>query len=363
MALAGRAGALDLAHLATDGTKVKANAANKRMLSKEELDFLLGFVDKELEEWAKQDRVEDEKFGDLRGSDQLPNKSKKKIQRIVKQYLKKVKEKGGSFKEEITQKLEKASREVEEHNTEKVSVTDPECRFMKNKKGKTEFSYNVQVTTDKKGFIIANDACQDENDAKQLQPQVLQTENNLGLLPKNAPWSFDNGYFGGENLAFLREKKIDGHIAVQKPSENPYSADKFAYNPKKDEYTCPAQQPVVFLSEQYDKTRKKKFRLYKARGCNTYPYQHSCTTNKRTGIRYLKVFPHRGLQEAMVAKMQTIKAQETYKLRAQTTEPAIGDIKHNKGLTEFLTRSLQTVKTEVNLPALKCGASLSAGVV
>jgi len=82
--LAKQNGMIDLSHLATDGSKQKANAANKRVLTKDELDFLLGFVDEELEEWAKQDDIEDEIFGDIRGIDQLPNKSRKKIQNIVK---------------------------------------------------------------------------------------------------------------------------------------------------------------------------------------------------------------------------------------------------------------------------------------
>jgi hypothetical protein len=43
------------------------------------------------------------------------------------------------------------------------------------------------------------------------------------------------------------------------------------------------------------------------------------------------------------------KTKETYGRRAKTVEPAIGCIKHNLGLTEFLTRSLGTVRTEFRL--------------
>jgi len=63
-------GLLDLSYLATDGSKVKANASNRRVLTKEELEVLLRFVDGELEEWAKQDTIEDNAFGEIRGSDQ-----------------------------------------------------------------------------------------------------------------------------------------------------------------------------------------------------------------------------------------------------------------------------------------------------
>src|SRR4030066_2260960 len=63
-------GLLDLSYLSTDGSKIKANASNKRVFTREELEVLVKFVDGELEEWAKQDVIEEKAFGDLRGSDQ-----------------------------------------------------------------------------------------------------------------------------------------------------------------------------------------------------------------------------------------------------------------------------------------------------
>ena len=51
----------------------------------------------------------------------------------------------------------------------------------------------------------------------------------------------------------------------------------------------------------------------------------------------------------MNEKMNTEKGKEIYKLRAITVEPAFGDIKENKGIREFLTRGIKTVKTEFNL--------------
>jgi len=95
-------GLLDLSHLATDGSKVKANASNRRVMTKEEMEVLLRFVDEELQEWAKQDTIEDKKFAEMRGYDQLPKQSKKTIQKAALYYIKRQKEKGESFKAEIT---------------------------------------------------------------------------------------------------------------------------------------------------------------------------------------------------------------------------------------------------------------------
>ena len=137
--LAKSEGMLDLSHLATDGSKVKANASNRRVLSREELKFLQEFVEHELEEWAKQDSLEDDFFKEVRGSDQLPKSSKKKMQYAVKHYMNKQKEMGNMFKEKLQKKLKNAESELHKNNLKKVNTTDPETRFMLSKKGKIEF--------------------------------------------------------------------------------------------------------------------------------------------------------------------------------------------------------------------------------
>ena len=352
--LAKQNGMIDLSHLATDGSKQKANAANKRVLTKDELDFLLRFVDEELEEWAKQDDIEDEIFGDIRGIDQLPNKSRKKIQNIVKRYIGKMKEEGNIFKDKTYGKLSQAYDELKEHELKKVNVTDPESRFMKNKKGRIEASYNVQITVDKKNFILANDVSKDENDVGQLQPQVLETEENIGLLPENIPWSFDNGYYESGNIKFLDDEMIDGYIPDnKKKTVPPYDKQHFIYDQENDEYICPAGKPVTFLGERYDKSKKKTVRIYKGQKCKTCPYQKICTKQK-DGIRYIRSFPYRKERNAMNEKMDTEKGKEIYKLRAITVEPVFGDIKENKGMQGFFTRGIKTVRTEFNLVCTAC---------
>jgi transposase len=106
-------GLLDLSYLSTDGSKVRANASNRKVLIKEELEVLLRFVDEELEEWAKQDTIEDNAFGEIRGSDQLPRQSKKTIQKAVQYYIKRLKEKGPEFKEHLRDNLRRAQREMD----------------------------------------------------------------------------------------------------------------------------------------------------------------------------------------------------------------------------------------------------------
>ncbi|MBU1626220.1 IS1182 family transposase [bacterium] len=350
--LAKSEGMLDLSNLATDGTRIKANASNRKVLSEEELIFLMKFVDNELDEWAKQDSLEDDFFEDLRGSDQLPKSSKKKMQKAVKHYISKLKEKGEPFKLRLQNNLKQANKELVENELAKVNTTDPESRFMPSKKGKIEFLYNPQITTERNGFIIANDVCNDADDHRQLKPQVSQTKENLKEIPNYVKWSFDNGYMGGDNISFLNSLNIDAYIACQKEkSDKPYDKSNFKYNKEKDEYICPKGKLIVFQRVGFDKGKKKNLRLYKGTSCQTCPSQTHCTKRK-DGVRYIKMFPFEEESRQMKTKMLTEKAKETYKLRKQIVEFVFGDFRENKGLVAFLTRSLETVRTEFNLMSL-----------
>jgi hypothetical protein len=144
------------------------------------LEVLLRFVDEELEEWAKQDTIEDNAFGEIRGSDQLPCQSKKTIQKAVQYYIKKLKEKSPEFKEHLRDNLRQAQQEMDDNGLRKASTTDPGSRFMKNKKGRIELSYNPQVTVEKNGFILANDVSQNASDAEQLK--------SSGNTDRRKPW-------------------------------------------------------------------------------------------------------------------------------------------------------------------------------
>jgi transposase len=352
VALAKSEGMLDLSNLATDGTKLKANASNRKVLSKEELAFLLNFVDNELDEWAKQDSLEDDFFKEVRGNDQLPGASKKMMQKTVKHYIDKLKESGDFFKAELKETLSKAEKELVENNLSKVNTTDPESRFMPSKKGKIEFSYNPQITTERNGFILANDVSNRAEDHGQLKPQVNQTKENLKEIPKDTKWSFDGGYLNGANISFLNDMKIDAYISCQKDkSDNPYDKSNFVYDKDKDEYICPEGKSLIFQRQTFDKNKNRHIRLYKGTACKTCHKYKSCT-KKKDGVRIIKAGIFEEEREQMKEKMNTQKAHDVYNLRKQIVEFVFGDIKENRGIISFLTRSLETVKTEFNIMSI-----------
>jgi len=76
--------------------------------------------------------------------------------------------------------------------------------------------------------------------------------------------------------------------------------------------------------------------------------RQECTKSK-TGIRIIKSVEFEEERNAMIAKMKNPQAKEIFRLRAQTVEPTIGDIKENKGVRNFLTRGITAVRAEFNL--------------
>jgi len=344
--LARNEGLLDLSALSTDGTKIRAQAADKHTLTKKELNFLLNFVDEELKIWNKQDTLEDNAFDSLRGTDQLPGKSRKKIKSAVKHYINQYQKKGEPFIVEVKKKLGKSQKEAETENLEKVSTTDPEARFMKCEKGRLRLAYNCQTTVDKKGYILTADVVKDQSDNNQLKTQLAQTKENLRVVPKGVKWFFDNGYISGENLKTLEKEKIDGYIPDQKKKHKPYDKRNFTYHPQKDIYICPLNQELPLLHSVHEYGIPVK--NYEGINCHSCTSQQQCT-QARTGLRRIKRRPHEQLLQSMRQKMDTPQAKKYYQLRKQTVEPAFGNLKQNQNLRTFHTRGLKTVRTEYQL--------------
>ena len=120
-----------------------------------------------------------------------------------------------------------------------------------------------------------------------------------------------------------------------------------------DWYICPVGKRVRFVSEQFDKEKKKTVRIYRGEECIGCKERWRCTRRK-DGIRHIKAYPEDVELNAMREKMKTAEAKERYQIRKQSVEVVIGDIKENKGVRGFLTRGLKTVKSEFNLICAAC---------
>ncbi len=82
----------------------------------------------------------------MRGYDQLNENGKYRVKAVVAKYIKQVnKDSSNNRKKEVGDIVKESHNEFEKDSIEKVSLTDKESRFMKNKKGVFELAYNAQM--------------------------------------------------------------------------------------------------------------------------------------------------------------------------------------------------------------------------
>ena len=352
-------GVIGLELLSTDGSIVKASASKNSAVIEDVLKVIGEYVDNELKKGIEVDKVEDKHFGNCRGYDQLDKSGKYKVKAVVAKYIKQVNEdKFDNRKKVIEETVKEALNEFKKDRIEKVSLTDKESRFMKNKKGMFELAYNTQITVDHEmGIIVANDVCQDRSDMYQLKPQIELVEENCGSLKEGTKICADSGYYSGNNIHYLNYKKLDPYISEQKEAtktvtknteDNRFDIGNFEYDEENDEFICPENQKLKFLYEGYEEERKRGYRLYKGTECKKCEFSKDCTKRK-DGIRHLKVAAFSKERKQLADKMKTEEAKQIFGQRKQVVEPVIGNYKENLGFREFLTRRLKAVRNEFNL--------------
>jgi len=354
-------GMIDLSHIMIDGTTLKADANNNRILDKETLQKLNDYIDKAVEEGIKVDEEEDALYGD-RGMHELPeqfNDSEKRrpiIRKIIGNINKAIKENRKEDTEQIKNEINNLQNKMEELGLKKYSLTDPDARFMLNKKGKVELCYNSQIVTDKNGLIIADDVVQNSDDRHQLVPGVEKVEEQFGKLAKGTKVSADAGYENGEQMQILDERGFDLYIpgkftATTEARQKKFSKAKFKYDEEQDIYVCPENKVLRNIGNYFRKKEQRHLTVYKCSDCLNCSNHDECVGNK-TEQRSLHAVAGDKLFNRIKEKLKTKEGKAAYKLRQQKVERSFGDLKHNKRFTGFLLRGINKVRIEFNLACI-----------
>ena len=330
--LASENGLVDLNLICTDGSKIKANSSKKMCLKNEQIERLDLIIDKMIEEDIQQDEIDKEIYGEK--EENITNIEIKNLKGIVKSY-RKIKD-----KEKLKENCKKAIEEFDKDSQiKRVSLSDPECRMMKNKKGVFELDYNTQFTVDSKNqIIIANDVCQDRDDSHQLQPQIKNVKENVELK-KDTKVAVDCNYNNGENLKFLEEERLDGYAPTAAQTQElddkkQIIEDNYEYDWERDEIIIEGKRLRYYKDWMERKGRKQ--RVYKS----------------EDGKIIKKVIEFFRERLRMKKKMETKEGKNIYGLRKTIVEPVIGNIKYNLGFNEFLIKGLDGAKLELNLASI-----------
>jgi transposase len=287
-----QAGLVRLGHVSLDGTKLRASASKHkamsygRMLSKERA------LAEEIEEWFRQaeaeDAAEDEEYGTDDDGFSLPEELQETQKRLAR-----IREARTRLEEEAREKAVAAGRSPETAvvpDTAQTNFTDPESRIMHTPDGFQQ-CYNAQLAVDAESqVIVACEVSQAPPDVQRLQPMLQQMVELHGRAP--AELTADAGYASEANFAALDAAGVHAVIALRRyRRDEPPDAD-------------PA--PV--------------------RSTNRWPH--------RTQMRERLFSPD---------------GKALYKLRKQTVEPVIGQIKAARGFRQFLCRGLRMTSLEWSL--------------
>ena len=313
-----------LNHVAFDGSKIKANASPKKAMTQEQLKRR---IKKLLKKSILTDEEEDEIFGEntpYSFPEELAQDTKlvKEIERLVAAY-----------------------NHLQDSGAKRICLSDEDANVMKI--GQQHLpGYNLQTAVDDQNHVIvAVEVTTDENDYHQLIPMVEQVIHNTGRKPTIS--SADPGYATYDNYQYLEDNGLYGlipdkmHFIETHGRPKYYPKFRFPYDPKRDQYTCPAGRTLRFVRTQKDK-EGELLRLYQG-NCSWCPLHLSCTKASR---RTLSRHPREGLIRAMRARLATPEGKTEYAKRITVAEAPFGNMKANHQWRQMVHRGLGKVTGE-----------------
>jgi len=171
-----RAGMARLGTVAIDSTRVKASASPDQLLRREQIERELR---KKVQRW--QQELDDD-------PDRDP---------------------GMRVGQEEIMKLRQQLRRLRESGEEKLSKTDPDARFLR-ERSRFVLGYTAEIAVSEDHFIVAQRVTQNKNDNHALVPMVEEVERQCGERPQRV--LADCGFFSNENLREMEGRGIDVYL-------------------------------------------------------------------------------------------------------------------------------------------------------
>jgi transposase len=291
-----KAGLVKLGHVALDGTKLAANASKHKAMSYGRMARADAALAAEVAGWLaraeREDAADDAAHGPEKRGDELPDWVKDKQARL--EHIRAAK-----ATLEAEAQTDPPPEDTEPGPSSGMSdrapdggpparaqrnFTDPDSRVLKTRDGFVQ-GYNGQLAVDTAHqIIVAQRLTTNGSDQAGLVPLLEATQAALGRVPREV--SADAGFCREANLAALEERKIRGYLAPGRAAHG-------------------APDP--------------------------------------SGRRRIK--PDSRMAK-MAAKLQRAGRRSRYRLRKQTVEPVLGQIKHARGFRQFLLRGFAQVEAE-----------------
>ncbi len=327
-----RLGLIEGNTLFVDGTKVAGNASVTRSWTAARAQRVLAKLDARMEsilsECEATDRAEGEGTAPVRVAAELANAQ--------------------SRKERVQQIL----AELAEEPSGELNTTDRDCRRMKGRQGMVA-GYNMQVVADEhQGLLVHADVVTDQNDLRQLGPQI--TAANAVVEERCVVACGDAGYANTNEMIRLEAQGITPIVPSQdqarrRPARRGgFDKSRFVYDAVWDEYRCPAGQRLRYRKTDH-RAQTRTYLITHPSICHQCESLGRCTraAQGRSIVRLVE----EEAKQRFEAHYETPAAQAVYQRRKARVEHPIGHIKWNLGVRSFLLRGLDGVRAEASLLA------------
>lgn len=319
--------------VAVDSTKFKAQNARDRVKNKEQLDNSIVQITASIAQYLRQ--LDENDATDIKIDTTLTKEA--------------LHQKIASLEHDKTQ-LERAKIELNNSGDTYSSLTDPDCRLIKDRHG-IEPSYRMQAAVDAKHSLIVDyELTNDAADHNHLATMAVAAKTTLDV--QHLTVCADAGYYDTVDLKTCEDNTITTYVPVPaqkvpKRTKVPtpaYYHDKFLYDPASDTYQCPDGQSLQRYSPQL-KSDGRRIYIYRTNSCKQCTVRALCTTSPRG--RYV----YRWEQEAVLDRLKQRLAthSELIKDRKKIIEHVFGTLKSIWGYSAFLLRGLRNVSAEAAL--------------
>jgi transposase len=319
---------------AIDSSKFKASNARDKVLNQEQIEKKIKKIEESIEEYLKE----------LENNDNAESKNKAMTKEELDKKIEELKNK--------KIQLEKAEATLLKSTEDFISLTDKDCRLIKDKNG-IEPAYRMQTAVDAKNSMIVDyQMTEDAADNNHLSEMAAKAKDALSA--KELTVVADAGYFDSIEIKECEDNKITTYVPIPKqkvssktnvPKEG-YYYDKFSYDEQTDTYTCPEGQRLTY--KRTDKKSGKNIRLYGTNKCNDCINKNKCTLSPRG--REIHRWEHAIVIDKLKERLR--QNPEFIKKRKAIIEHVFGTLKKIWNYYGLQHRGLKNVSTEAALMCL-----------
>jgi len=315
--------------VAVDGSKFRASNSKRNNFNEKKIKRQLKYIDEKIETYLNELDSNDVDEADIH----VPSEEE------IKKRIEELKNRRTEYM--------KMQEEMAAAGAKEISTTDPDARLMAANNFGVEVSYNVQTAVDQKHKLVV-DSEVINNPADQGQLSNMAKKAKEVLEAEEIEVLADKGYYATKDLiecetngirTYVPKPRVTGNVA-----NTDFQLDKFKYDKEQDIYICPAGQTLH--PGRIREEKGVKYQVYKnSRACKQCDLKDQCSKSSRGRII------HRNLEQERLDEIdrRTKENKELYLQRQMIVEHPFGTVKRIWGYSYFLTRGLESVKTENKL--------------